>query len=227
MSAAKHADLLFCKEQESGGSDLARYCDTLGIPYVQFRTFKEVLPVVKSIVLGEKKVEEVLGKAPTISRSIHVPVLSRISLPLLYETFFTDTTVKKNFFVIAAPRPVNVLKPQINAIAAAASRALSGLTSHHGDAHPDSSSSLLALPPTFSPSSKPSVLTVGSNFTTTPDVTPISSNTPSEVDPTESRDHVFTSDTEDEADMTSSVKSAHEDDEEVVIATATTAAVAP
>jgi 2-hydroxy-3-keto-5-methylthiopentenyl-1-phosphate phosphatase len=62
MSAAKHADLLFVKLLENGESDLARYCDNLGLPYVKFRTFKDVLPVVKSVVLGEKKVEEVLGK---------------------------------------------------------------------------------------------------------------------------------------------------------------------
>ncbi|PVG01335.1 hypothetical protein CPB86DRAFT_97953 [Serendipita vermifera] len=66
MSAAKHADLLFCKVLETGESDLARYCDTHGVPYLKFHTFKEVLPVVKSVVLGEKKVEEVLGKVGAV-----------------------------------------------------------------------------------------------------------------------------------------------------------------
>jgi hypothetical protein len=134
-----------------------------------------------------------------------------------------------SYFKCAAPPCliVNVLKPQINAIAAAASRALSQLSaSRHGDddAHPDSSSRLLGLPPTFSsPSSKPSdLLTVGSNFTTTPDVTPISSNTPSEVDPTESQDHVFSSDTEDEADLlptssSCSVKTSDEEEEAAAV----------
>jgi len=61
MSAAKHADVLFVKEKEYGENDLAAYCTKLGIKHILFTDFSNALPVVQSVVKGEKTVQEVLN----------------------------------------------------------------------------------------------------------------------------------------------------------------------
>ncbi|KAK7041442.1 hypothetical protein VNI00_009308 [Paramarasmius palmivorus] len=60
MSAAKHADVLFVKEKDYGENDLSVYCTNNGIKHVLFSNFSQALPIVQSIVKGEKSVEEVL-----------------------------------------------------------------------------------------------------------------------------------------------------------------------
>ncbi|KAH9970184.1 HAD-like domain-containing protein [Lactifluus volemus] len=54
ISAAKHADMLFAKEKPDGENDLATYCTRENIPHVMFANFSSALPVVRSIVEGEK-----------------------------------------------------------------------------------------------------------------------------------------------------------------------------
>ncbi|KAH9959944.1 HAD-like domain-containing protein [Russula dissimulans] len=65
MSAAKHADVLFVKEKSDGENDLATYCKRENIPHVLFANFSKALPVVRSIVEGEKTPKEwfEIGKA--------------------------------------------------------------------------------------------------------------------------------------------------------------------
>jgi len=65
MSAAKHADVLFVKEKSDGENDLATYCRREDIPHVLFADFSKALPVVRSIVEGEKTPKEwfEIGKA--------------------------------------------------------------------------------------------------------------------------------------------------------------------
>lgn len=65
ISAAKHADILFVKQKDDGENDLATYCTRLGIRHILFTDFSKALPVVRSVVEGERSVEEALtiGKA--------------------------------------------------------------------------------------------------------------------------------------------------------------------
>ena len=60
MSAAAHADVLFVKQKEGGDNDLAAYCNRLGIKHVLFSDFSKALPVMRSVVTGEKTKEQVL-----------------------------------------------------------------------------------------------------------------------------------------------------------------------
>ncbi|KAG6844499.1 hypothetical protein H0H87_006385 [Tephrocybe sp. NHM501043] len=60
ISAAKHADLLFVKVKGDGENDLSSYCTREGIKHVLFSDFSKALPVVKSVVTGEKTLKEVL-----------------------------------------------------------------------------------------------------------------------------------------------------------------------
>ncbi|KAF5378868.1 hypothetical protein D9615_006925 [Tricholomella constricta] len=61
ISAAKHADLLFVKVKGDGENDLASYCNKEGIKHVLFEDFSKALPVVQSVVTGEKTVAQVIG----------------------------------------------------------------------------------------------------------------------------------------------------------------------
>ncbi|GAB1519400.1 hypothetical protein RhiTH_002466 [Rhizoctonia solani] len=62
MSAAKHADVLFAKnDKPEGENDLAEYCKKEGIPHILFRTFAGALPIVKDVVEGRKSVEQALA----------------------------------------------------------------------------------------------------------------------------------------------------------------------
>lgn len=61
LSAAKHADVLFVKEKSDGENDLATYCTRENIPHVLFSDFSKALPVVRSIVQGDKTPKEWLG----------------------------------------------------------------------------------------------------------------------------------------------------------------------
>ena len=65
ISAAEHADVLFVKQKDDGENDLATYCKRLGIQHLLFPDFSKALPIVRSVVKGEKWVEELLciGKA--------------------------------------------------------------------------------------------------------------------------------------------------------------------
>jgi hypothetical protein len=58
LSAAKHADMLFVKEKSDGENDLATYCGRENIPHVLFSDFSKALPVVRSIVEGDKTPKE-------------------------------------------------------------------------------------------------------------------------------------------------------------------------
>jgi hypothetical protein len=60
MSAAKHADVLFVKTKGEE-NDLATYCKREGIKHITIQNFGEALPIVQSVVKGEKSVSEVLG----------------------------------------------------------------------------------------------------------------------------------------------------------------------
>jgi 2-hydroxy-3-keto-5-methylthiopentenyl-1-phosphate phosphatase len=60
MSAAKHADILFVKQKESGENDLAQYCVKEGIRHILFDDFSKALPIIQSIFRGERTVAEVL-----------------------------------------------------------------------------------------------------------------------------------------------------------------------
>jgi 2-hydroxy-3-keto-5-methylthiopentenyl-1-phosphate phosphatase len=62
MSAARHADVLFVKKPPGKDSDLATYCAKEGIPHILFENFTQALPVVQSVVTGEKTKDEVLKK---------------------------------------------------------------------------------------------------------------------------------------------------------------------
>ncbi|KIY53260.1 hypothetical protein FISHEDRAFT_33720 [Fistulina hepatica ATCC 64428] len=61
MSAARYADVLFVKTKEGGDNDLHAYCVKEKIPHVVFTNFAEALPIVQSIVRGEKTVKDVIG----------------------------------------------------------------------------------------------------------------------------------------------------------------------
>ncbi|CUA77584.1 putative phosphatase YNL010W [Saccharomyces cerevisiae S288c] [Rhizoctonia solani] len=62
MSAAKHADVLFAKnDKPEGENDLAEYCKKEGIPHILFRTFADALPIVKDVVEGRKSAEQALA----------------------------------------------------------------------------------------------------------------------------------------------------------------------
>lgn len=63
ISAAKYADVLFVKTKADGENDLAAYCQREGIRHVLFSDFGDALPVVGSVVSGEKSVEDVVGGA--------------------------------------------------------------------------------------------------------------------------------------------------------------------
>lgn len=61
MSAARHADVLFVKnDKPEGQNDLAAYVKREGIKHVLFKEFSEALPIVQSVVKGEASVEQVL-----------------------------------------------------------------------------------------------------------------------------------------------------------------------
>jgi len=60
MSAAKHAHVLFVKQKPGDENDLAAYCTREGIKHILFDNFSKALPVVQSVVNGEKTVDEVL-----------------------------------------------------------------------------------------------------------------------------------------------------------------------
>lgn len=60
LSAARHADVLFVKAKEDE-NDLAAYCRKEGIKHIIFKDFSEALPIVESVVKGQKTVAEVLG----------------------------------------------------------------------------------------------------------------------------------------------------------------------
>ncbi|KAF8342907.1 HAD-like domain-containing protein [Cantharellus anzutake] len=61
LSAARHADVLFVKnDKPEGQNDLAVYVKREGIPHILFTDFTKALPVVQSIVKKEKTVDEVL-----------------------------------------------------------------------------------------------------------------------------------------------------------------------
>ncbi|KDR79886.1 hypothetical protein GALMADRAFT_242000 [Galerina marginata CBS 339.88] len=60
ISAAKHADALFVKTKPDGENDLAVYCQKQGIKHALFSDFSMALPVVASIVEGEKTIHEVV-----------------------------------------------------------------------------------------------------------------------------------------------------------------------
>ncbi|ODV87113.1 hypothetical protein CANARDRAFT_26541 [[Candida] arabinofermentans NRRL YB-2248] len=54
LSAAKSCDLLFARR----GKDLVKFCSAQGIHYTQFDSFKDILSDMKSILSGEKKLED-------------------------------------------------------------------------------------------------------------------------------------------------------------------------
>ncbi|KAJ3544665.1 hypothetical protein NMY22_g2699 [Coprinellus aureogranulatus] len=61
ISAARHADVLFAKEKPNGENDLSVYCTRHNIKHLLFRDFADAIPIVSSIVKGEKTVQEVVG----------------------------------------------------------------------------------------------------------------------------------------------------------------------
>lgn len=61
ISAAKYADLLFVKTKEDGENDLSVYCHREGIKHFLFSDFAEALPIVESVVKGEKTIDSILG----------------------------------------------------------------------------------------------------------------------------------------------------------------------
>ncbi|EAU89687.1 hypothetical protein CC1G_10714 [Coprinopsis cinerea okayama7 len=65
ISAARHADLLFVKAKADGENDLAAYCQRENIKHVMFSDFSQAIPVVASVVNGEKAVDEVIAAANT------------------------------------------------------------------------------------------------------------------------------------------------------------------
>lgn len=60
MSAAQHADVLFIKLNENGESDLAKYCDKVGIKNIKIQNFGQALPIVQNVVDGAISVTEAL-----------------------------------------------------------------------------------------------------------------------------------------------------------------------
>ncbi|KAK2461118.1 hypothetical protein APHAL10511_006645 [Amanita phalloides] len=65
ISAARHADILFVKEEPGGDNDLATYCRLHQIKHIIFEDFSKALKVVKNIVKGETTIDEAVaaGKA--------------------------------------------------------------------------------------------------------------------------------------------------------------------
>lgn len=61
ISAARWADVLFAKEKPNGENDLATYCTREGIKHLEFNDFSQAIPVLSSIVNGEKSVAEVMA----------------------------------------------------------------------------------------------------------------------------------------------------------------------
>lgn len=61
MSAAQHADVLFVKMKENGESDLANYCDNMGIKNIKFQDFSQALPIVQGIVARTISIEQALA----------------------------------------------------------------------------------------------------------------------------------------------------------------------
>ncbi|KAF8609158.1 hypothetical protein BDV93DRAFT_484514 [Ceratobasidium sp. AG-I] len=62
LSAAKHADVLFVKnDKPEGENDLAAYCIKEKIAHILFRTFADALPIVRDVVEGKKTPTEVLA----------------------------------------------------------------------------------------------------------------------------------------------------------------------
>jgi len=61
MSAAKHADVLFVKQKDSGENDLAAYCTRENIRHILFQDFLEALPIVQGVVRGTNTVDQVLA----------------------------------------------------------------------------------------------------------------------------------------------------------------------
>jgi len=61
MSAAQHADVLFVKMMQNGESDLARYCDNVGIKNIKFQDFSQALPIVQRIVARTISIEQALA----------------------------------------------------------------------------------------------------------------------------------------------------------------------
>lgn len=59
MSAARHADVLFVKNEVN--NDLHEYCVQEGIKHILFKRFDEALPIVQSVVDGKKMAAEVLA----------------------------------------------------------------------------------------------------------------------------------------------------------------------
>jgi len=63
ISAAKHADVLFVKnDKPEGENDLAAFVKREGIPHILFTDFKQAFPVVQSVVGKEKTVAQVLNE---------------------------------------------------------------------------------------------------------------------------------------------------------------------
>ena len=66
MSAARHADVLFVKnDKPEGENDLEEYCKKEGIRHILFDDFSHALPVVQSVVKGQKTVDQVLSEGAT------------------------------------------------------------------------------------------------------------------------------------------------------------------
>jgi 2-hydroxy-3-keto-5-methylthiopentenyl-1-phosphate phosphatase len=64
MSAARHADVLFVKnDKPEGFNDLAAYVKKEGIKHILIKSFADARPIVEDIVTGEKTVEQVLREA--------------------------------------------------------------------------------------------------------------------------------------------------------------------
>lgn len=61
MSAAKHADVLFVKnDKPEGENDLANYVKREGIRHILFKEFSDALPIVQNVVTGKQTVDAVL-----------------------------------------------------------------------------------------------------------------------------------------------------------------------
>ncbi|KAJ3508804.1 hypothetical protein NLJ89_g5552 [Agrocybe chaxingu] len=58
ISAASHADVLFVKTKEDGENDLAAFCEREHIKHILFDNFSKALPIVQSVVKGEKSLED-------------------------------------------------------------------------------------------------------------------------------------------------------------------------
>lgn len=62
MSAARHADVLFVKnDKPKGHNDLATYCVKNDIKHILFSKFSDALPIVQAVVKGEKTADEALS----------------------------------------------------------------------------------------------------------------------------------------------------------------------